>query len=178
MPKLTRSALLEVPVATAYQVVCDVVSYPQFVPACDSVTVLEQLEDGLRAKVVVRGTLNKRDDEDQGWDVELAIPWKAVRGRDAAKLRLPPQPGDRFRANLLRTDRPKKGALRAWAWSPPRKPTFHALDRFGTLVFGDAEGKTASKARPAAMRPAAMRPAAMRPAAMRPAAMRPAGGMR
>ena len=53
MRKLTRRALLEVTVATAYQVVCDVVSYPQFVPACDSVTVLEQLEDGLRAKVVV-----------------------------------------------------------------------------------------------------------------------------
>jgi hypothetical protein len=95
-------------------------------------------ESGLKAKVVVRGTLDKADDQDEGWQVELALPLAAVKGRSEGKLQLPPKPGDVWRANFYRTDRPRTGALRASAWSPPLRPTFHALDRFGELVFGPA----------------------------------------
>lgn len=35
---------------------------------------------GLEAKVKVEGTVNKRDDKDKGWSVEVAIPWSDVRG--------------------------------------------------------------------------------------------------
>jgi hypothetical protein len=145
-------------------------------------------QSGAKVEAVVDGTLDKRDDEDRGWQVELALPWSAVRGRDTTPLRLPPRVGDRFRANLFRTDRPRQGKLQAWAWSPPRRSTFHALDRFGTLVFGDAHGRIDVKAegqtdapaqggdtaRPAARRAAARRPAARRAAARRPAARRAA----
>jgi hypothetical protein len=140
-------------------------------------------QSGLKARAVVDGTLDDRKDEDQGWQVELALPWPAVRGRDTAELRLPPRVGDAWRANLYRTDRPRKGALQAWAWSPPRRPSFHVLDRFGTLVFGDPQGKTragaAAATGDAASRPAAgMRPAAGPGAGMRPAAARRGAGMR
>ncbi len=96
---------------------------------------------GLIAKVLVRGTLNKRGDKDQGWQAELAIPLAAARGRSKAALTLPPAVGQVWRANLFTTDRPAQGALKAWAWSPPRRPTFHAPDRFGELVFADAQGR-------------------------------------
>lgn len=92
-------------------------------------------QSGLIAKVLVRGTLNKRGDKDRGWQAELAIPLVAARGRSKAALTLPPKEGQVWRANFFTTDRPTKGALKAWAWSPPRRPTFHAPDRFGELVF-------------------------------------------
>ena len=80
-------------------------------------------------------------DKDQGWQAELAIPLVAARGRSKAALTLPPTVGQVWRANLFRTDKPAKGGLKAWAWSPPLRSTFHALDRFGELVFADAKGR-------------------------------------
>ncbi len=99
-------------------------------------------QSGLRAKVLVRGTLNKSSDMDNGWQVELAIPLTAAKGRSKAALALPPKVGQVWRMNLFRTDRPLKGGLKAWAWSPPLRSTFHALDRFGELVFADAKGSS------------------------------------
>lgn len=151
-------------------------------------------QSGMQAKVVVRGTLNKRGDVDQGWQAELAIPLTAARGRSTAKLSLPPQVGQRWRLNLFCTDKPASGALQAWAWSPPMRSTFHALDRFGELVFGDAQGRiqpTAAadpptKARPAGRpvaRPTGKRPAPGKTARPKPrkltkGAPRPMGGMK
>lgn len=98
-------------------------------------------QSGMRAQVLVRGTLNKRGDKDQGWQAELAIPLVAVRGRSKAALILPPKVGQVWRANLFTTDRTVQGVLKAWAWSPPLRSTFHALDRFGELVFADSQGR-------------------------------------
>ena len=36
----------------------------------------------MNAKVHVDGTLNKRDDQDKGWTVEMAIPLEDVKGMD------------------------------------------------------------------------------------------------
>ena len=55
MLRVNRSALLEVPVELAYQVVVDVEAYPEFLPGCDSVDVLRRDADGLDAKVKVTG---------------------------------------------------------------------------------------------------------------------------
>ncbi|MFH2008244.1 MAG: carbohydrate-binding family 9-like protein [bacterium] len=144
-------------------------------------------QSGLKAKVVVNGTLDKRDDRDQGWQVELAIPLVAVKGRSQAALTLPPEPGHTWRANFFRTDKSKDGALRAWAWSPPLRSTFHALERFGVLVFGDTNGGTGT-AKPDATKPDAMKPDAMKPALGKPPkagarrkksdTMQPMGGMK
>ncbi len=97
----------------------------------------------LVAKTQVNGTLNKRDDRDKGWTAELALPLEDVKGMDATSaVRLPPQPGDVWRINMYRMDQPKGKPQQAAGWSPPMVGDFHALSRFGELVFADADGNT------------------------------------
>ena len=55
MGRLEKSALLEVPPACAYDVVVDVLRYPEFLPGCEAVEILEQHEGGVVAKVHVAG---------------------------------------------------------------------------------------------------------------------------
>lgn len=126
-------------------------------------------QSGVRAKVLVRGTLNKRGDQDQGWQAELAIPLAAVRGKSKAVLILPPTVGQVWRANFFATDRSAKGALKAWAWSPPLRSTFHAPDRFGELVFADSQG---------GIRAVAPKTAPPKPRKLTKGAPRPRGGMK
>jgi len=93
------------------------------------------------AKVRVDGTLNKREDQDRGWTAELAIPLEDVKGMDTASaVVLPPAPGHVWRINMFRMDMPQGKPQQAAGWSPPMVGDFHALDRFGELVFGDAQG--------------------------------------
>jgi hypothetical protein len=95
----------------------------------------------LTAKVQVDGTLNKRDDKDKGWTAELAIPLEDVKGMDTeSTVRLPPNVGDVWRINMFRMDMPQGKAQQASGWSPPMVGDFHALDKFGELVFGDEKG--------------------------------------
>ena len=58
------------------------------------------------------------------------------------KVTIPPQPGDRWRLNVIRVDLPRgaKGVA-ASSWSPITIRDFHALGRMLTVVFADAEGK-------------------------------------
>ncbi|HVZ86800.1 MAG TPA: carbohydrate-binding family 9-like protein [Polyangia bacterium] len=118
----------------------------------------------LVAKVHVDGTLNKRDDKDTGWTAELALPLEDVKGLDTAStVRLPPQPGDVWRINMYRMDQPKGKPQQAAGWSPPMVGDFHALSRFGELVFADADGKTAPPSPP----PAPAKVAAAKPGSKR-----------
>src|SRR6266511_6427112 len=55
---------------------------------------------GLRIGVDVRGTVNKPTDRDEGWSVEIAMPWKIL--REAAADHRPPKAGDRWRVNFSR----------------------------------------------------------------------------
>ncbi len=55
MTRLERSALLEAPVALAFEVIADVASYPEFLPGCQAVKVLETSASGLVAEVSVAG---------------------------------------------------------------------------------------------------------------------------
>ena len=41
MPKITRTAILDAPVTRAYRVVSDVEQYPDFLPGCQGVTILD-----------------------------------------------------------------------------------------------------------------------------------------
>ena len=85
----------------------------------------------LSSGVAVRGKLND-DDDDQGYAVELAIPWAAFSVGDAKQAA--PKPGDSFRANFYVMDARKEG-MRAVGWSPPRVGDFHVPARFGKLAF-------------------------------------------
>lgn len=84
---------------------------------------------GIRWAVKRRGTLNRRDDRDEGWDVEMAIPFADL------KLNRPVRPGDRWRANFYRIDRGSPDEFSAWSPTLADPPNFHVPERFGRLVF-------------------------------------------
>jgi hypothetical protein len=78
----------------------------------------------LKAKVVVDGTLNKRDDQDKSWTVEMALPLADANGLDKPGVKVPPAVGDVWRMNMYRWIRPRTsrrsplaGARRSWATS-------------------------------------------------------------
>lgn len=88
----------------------------------------------VEANVKARGDVND-DEADQGYVVEMAIPWSAFEvdgeGGDA------PTPSSTWRVNFFVVDAQEQGQ-RAAAWSAPRTGDFHVLDRFGRLVFADS----------------------------------------
>jgi len=102
----------------------------------------EEWDSGMRAAAKVNGTGNVKGDSDRGWDVEIAIPLAAVKGRDEAMaVRIPPAIGDRWRMNLVRVDRRSNGEIAsASSWNQIGMGDFHALDRMLTVVFADASG--------------------------------------
>lgn len=99
----------------------------------------------LKAAVKVDGTLNKRDDEDKGWTVEMALPLTDVNGLESAGVKIPPALGDVWRMNMFRLDQPKDKPQAAVGWSAPLVSDFHKLDRFGELVFADDKGEIPAK---------------------------------
>ena len=66
---------------------------------------------GLQTAVQVKGTVNDSLRADQGWTVEIAIPWTAMASGIGGGGT--PQPGDRWRLNLYRIDRGGGRALKA-----------------------------------------------------------------
>lgn len=99
-------------------------------------------ESGMQTGVAVMGTLNQRDDRDVGWTAEMRIPMAAVKGRLEQVQGVPPQIGTQWRANFFRLDQRQGKPQTGSAWSPPLVGDFHALDKFGTLVFASADGLT------------------------------------
>ena len=110
--------------------------------------------EGLRSAVCVRGTLNDPSDLDEGWSVELSIPWPGL-APYAGGRSLPPKPGDEWRANFSRVQWRHEvvdGAYRRvpphgtkipegehpednWVWSPQGEIDMHLPSRWGVLVF-------------------------------------------
>jgi Transglutaminase-like superfamily/Carbohydrate family 9 binding domain-like len=99
---------------------------------------------GLRTAVDIRGTLNDPADIDQGWSVEIAIPWSAFRQQSGVSL--PPRDGDRWRINYSRVQWQfdvvdNKYVKRAnikednWVWSPPGIVDMHRPERWGIVEF-------------------------------------------
>ena len=84
------------------------------------------------ARSIVRGTIDKPGDKDEGYTVEAAIPWTAfVKG---AKT-LPPKPGDMWRMNFYAME--NNGGT---AWSPILgQGNFHRSARFGKVTWATKE---------------------------------------
>ena len=89
----------------------------------------------IRVAVSVDGTVDRRDDVDRSWTVEMAIPVADL--APAPKVGLPGaeiKPGTAWRINFYRNEVSGKeeGELQAWA---PVKNDFHAPELFGKIVF-------------------------------------------
>lgn len=108
---------------------------------------------GLKKAVAVRGTLNDPSDTDEGWTVELALPWSVL--AEAAPDAQPPQDGDQWRLNLTRMQWPatvQDGNYMqdttesgAFAWSPQGGTgNYHKPERWGIVEFSDAPTSTAA----------------------------------
>jgi hypothetical protein len=81
----------------------------------------------LESAVQVRGTLNDEKDKDEGYVVEVRIPWSSF---DKVKD-LPPPPGALWRMNLYAMQ--NNDGL---AWSPIlEQGNFHKASRFGRVAF-------------------------------------------
>ncbi len=111
---------------------------------------------GMKVAVNVDGTVDKRDDKDKGWTVEMQIPLEAAKGKDKEMKNVPPVVGTTWRVNFFRMDMPGGKAQQGTAWSPPLVGDFHALGKFGLLVFGDEKGATASAPTAPAAAPGAL----------------------
>ncbi len=84
--------------------------------------------------VELKGTLDNRKDRDEGWSVEVAVPWSEI--CTLTPTPCPPQPGTTLRINAFRFERPAKGGAVGLALSPTRVPDFHAADNAAVLELG------------------------------------------
>ena len=88
---------------------------------------------GVQLSTNIRGTLNMTSDKDQGWSLEVAIPWTNF---EELGNGLPPKTGDIWRANLNRWDGTEPNRrLSQWSDSGMVKANPHWPERFGELVF-------------------------------------------
>jgi hypothetical protein len=88
-------------------------------------------DSGMKTAVKVRGTLDNPADRDEGWTVEMQIPF----ARLAEVPHVPPQKGERWRFNLYRLEHLGRRNVEGQAFSPLFIGDFHALPRFGWLTF-------------------------------------------
>lgn len=99
---------------------------------------------GLRTAVALDGTLNRNDDRDRGWSVEIAFPWEIL--KECAHRDIPPRPGDQWRVNFSRVEWPltKDGASYRkpdgarednWVWSPQGLVAMHYPEMWGIVQF-------------------------------------------
>lgn len=88
---------------------------------------------GVRLAVSARGSLNNSSDRDQGWNLEVSIPWRSFSDLTDNPV---PRPGDRWIANMNRWDGTEPNRrLSQWSDSGQVKADPHWPDRFGHLIF-------------------------------------------
>ena len=96
---------------------------------------------GVQHAVQVSGTLNWPEDVDEGWTVEVAFPWEALR-EYAGDTQVPPEEGDMWRMNFSRVQRDRGTSATEcenWVWSPQGVIEMHIPDRWGYVTFADTD---------------------------------------
>lgn len=90
----------------------------------------EDWDPRLKSAVVVKGTIDDKKEKDQGYVVEIAIPWTAF--AKGAK-QLPPTDSDTWRMNFYAME--NNGGV---SWSPILgRGNFHFAPRFGRVIWVD-----------------------------------------
>jgi hypothetical protein len=109
---------------------------------------------GLNSAVKIKGTLNNPNDTDQGWVLEMAIPWASYRKSYNEKN----VPADQFwRVNFSRVNWQhtlRNGSYQRkkdpdgkflpeynWVWSPMGVINMHEPEKWGYVYFSSKEGK-------------------------------------
>lgn len=97
---------------------------------------------GLQSGVHLKGSINDDTDIDEGWTVELALPWAGLRSVKAdGKLNLPPKDGDAWRMDFSRFNQKKAPPpvkdSGGWAWSPHGVWDSHVPECFTYIYFSD-----------------------------------------
>jgi hypothetical protein len=101
----------------------------------------------LTSAVHIDGTLDKSDDEDKGYTVEVKLPWASF----SKAKKSPPELGSEWRVNLYAMQN-NGGA----GWSPIMgQGNFHKASRFGKLLFAEAGWQPPTPAAPSAAASAA-----------------------
>ena len=95
---------------------------------------------GKKTAVYIDGSVNKDDDRDRGWTVELAFPWKGMEWLAKADNRaVPPQNGDVWRMDFSRFNQYKEAAPAkdsgGWVWTPHRIWDSHVPECFAKVHF-------------------------------------------
>ncbi len=105
---------------------------------------------GLKKGIKLNGTLNDPSDIDEGWTVEVALPWKIL--AECAPNREKPRDGDQWRANFSRVQwdlevdnqgykkqvspsTQKPLPEHNWVWSPPGLISMHMPELWGWVQF-------------------------------------------
>jgi len=99
---------------------------------------------GLKTGVQVNGTINRALDQDQGWTVEIAFPWRAL--AEFAGTPCPPKEGDQWRVDFSRVEwqiqindgtykKVPKTPEDNWVWSPTGIIDMHRPERWGFVQF-------------------------------------------
>ena len=105
---------------------------------------------GLKVGIDLRGTINRPGDKDDGWSVELAMPWRIL--REAAPGNRAPKAGEQWRVNFSRVEwqtqvadgaytKVLKPGTKAplpesnWVWSPQGAINMHMPERWGYVQF-------------------------------------------
>jgi hypothetical protein len=90
----------------------------------------------------VDGLESRAIESERGWVGLVLVPWEGLRPLPSAStVALPPKPGDRWRFNVYRIERPggperpEAGAVFA-SWSPTGEASFHVPASFVDLEFG------------------------------------------
>jgi hypothetical protein len=88
---------------------------------------------GLKSAVAIQGTLNQSTDQDQGWTIEIAIPWSAY----ASRLPITrPEPDSQWRVNFSRVEwTPGNPKEDNWVWSPQGSVNMHIPEKWGYVTF-------------------------------------------
>ena len=105
---------------------------------------------GLKTAVHVQGTGNSPGDADQGWTIEIAIPWELVKAlNDRNSSRGMPRDGDQWRVNFSRVEwrfeiengkyvRLKGRPEDNWVWSQQGAVNMHQPETWGYVQFSTA----------------------------------------
>ena len=95
---------------------------------------------GLESRVLSRKDAAGRT---TGWTAVAFLPWSALAAKAQAGTALPPKPGDRWRFNVFRIERPfgpgePEKDVQYLPWSPTGQKSFHVPQAFRELVFEGA----------------------------------------